>query len=192
MQCIGEYESYLLGRFFGDGWFEDCKGIALATSSYSDACMLGDLMQRVYGRKPRLKLRVYSDGHKLYIVRLWSKNVSKRYASLLGGFKKKSKNSLPPNLCNKKERICFLKGVIDAEAWVYMWRGRLRLSLELYNYPMIMFIYEILVELNVKAWLSKHKDGAYRLDINEPHLKNLFTLIDESNCLPARPGESRL
>lgn len=186
-------EAYLLGRFFGDGWFEK-NGIAIATKSIEDVKTLLRLFDEVYGLKAKIKLRTYNDGHKVYVIRVWSKNLYIKYMQLLRTSRKKSLTAMPPELCGIAKQ-CFLKGVLDAESWIYTWRGKLRISLELYNEAMVKYLRSILEELKVKSSLSLCSDGAYRIDITGSHalsLINLFSYLTKNSNLPPHPGESRL
>jgi hypothetical protein len=49
-----------LDNFFGDGWFEK-RGIAIATRAEDEAMTLATLIERVYGKAPKVKLRRYKD-----------------------------------------------------------------------------------------------------------------------------------
>ena len=90
--CI---EAYMLDRFFGDGWFEE-RGIAIATKYSKDAETLARLLNDAYGLKARVKLRTCRDGHRIYVIRVWSKYLHDRYLQLLRESKKKSLYALPP------------------------------------------------------------------------------------------------
>ena len=178
-------EAYILGRFFGDGWFEK-RGIAIATKSEDEAKTLAKLIEKVYGRAPKLKLRRYKDGHSVWWIRLWSTEVANYYSCILGCTNKKSILAKPPAAAfngDSKVELCFIIGVLDAEAWMYIWRGRIRISAELYNKEMASYIKEVLRKHGIKCSLSVGKDGAYRLDITGSHVFALIKLIPK--YLPA-------
>ena len=181
-------EAYILGRFFGDGWFEK-RGITIATKNEEEAKILMELISRVYGRTPKLKLRKYKDQHSVWWVRFWDAKVAKYYSSILGCSRRKSLSAKPPiailhSYGNSDSEICFIVGVLDAEAWVYMWKkNMIRISAELYNKEMALYIKEILHKYGIKCSLSMNNDGAYRLDITGSHVFTLIKLIPKQ--LPA-------
>jgi len=168
---------YILGLFFGDGWFEK-RGIAIATKDENRALVIADTIKRLYGKTPSLRLRrCNSNGHEVWWVRLWSSKVAKRYSELLSVNQRKSLNAKPPREVfkrNKDLEICFVVGVIDAEGWIYKWRGMPRISMEIYDEEMSKYIVQALRRHGIKCSLSICKDGAYRIDITGSHV---FTFI---------------
>jgi intein/homing endonuclease len=178
-------EMYILGLFFGDGWFEKC-GIAIATKDEDRAIAIANAIKSLYNKVPSLKLKIYHDGHKVWWIRLWSSEIAERYAKLLHANRCKSLNATPPREVFEKNRdleICFIAGVIDAEGWIYKWRGRLRISIEMYNEEMSKFVVQSLKSRGIKCSLSKCKDGAYRIDITGSHALTFIKIIPK--YLPA-------
>jgi hypothetical protein len=169
-----------LDDFLGDGWFEK-RGIAIATRAEDEAVTLATLIERVYGKAPKVKLRRYKDGHSVWWIRLWSSDVASKFAELLKcSGRKKSLNAKPPVevlTWNSEAELCFLLGVLDAEAWVYIWRGRIRISAELYNESVTRYLVDILRRYGVKTSLSLNKDGAYRIDITGSHVYKFIKII---------------
>jgi hypothetical protein len=177
-------EAYILGRFFGDGWFEK-RGIALSTSNRDDAYLLADLILRIYGKRPSVKLRRYRDGHKVWWVRLWSVTVYERFKEILGDVRRKSINAHPPKMISKDSELCFIAGIIDSESWIYEWRNKLRISLEIYNREMAQWIIKTLSKHGFKAYLSICRDGAFRIDLTGRDAENLYVRLKRIHSLIA-------
>ena len=177
-----------MGRFLGDGWFE-VNGITISTKETMDAYYIAELIRMLYGKYPRVKLRVYRDGHKVWWIRLWSKDVYVRYKSILGTSNNKSLSAKPPKAgwMNNDAELCFVSGIIDAEGYVYNWYGKLRVALELYNREVAGYIVRILRGNGIKSSLSECRDGAYRIDITDPQAPKLMKILkSKTPCLLPR------
>ena len=162
---LEENLSYLLGNFAGDGWFEK-RGIAIGTKSISRAKSLFVLMERVFNKKPKLKQRIYKDGHELYIVAIYSVYIEKLFRDLLGNpLKNKSKNFIVPTFKNKNVLRAFIRGLFEAEAYPYLWYNQPRVSFEIFNKNANGIIFNNLIEDGIVCSLSHIRKGGCRIDI---------------------------
>ena len=172
---------YLLGNFAGDGWFES-RGISIGTKSLLRAKHLAKLIENVFNKKPKIKQRVYKDGHSLYIVSIYSVVIEILFRDLLGNpVKYKSKNFIIPNLKNKNLLRAFIRGIFEAEAYNYFWYNKPRISFEIFNKQASEKIFKEISEDGIKCSLSNIKKGGYRIDItgvNETSkFNNLYNVI---------------
>lgn len=152
---------YLLGLFAGDGWFQT-RGIAIGTNSRDFATKIEEFSIKVFG-KSSLKKRVYKDGHTMYIVYVWRKDVYEEFKRLLQTERKKSKTFKIPKL-NRKNQRQFIAGIFDAEATSYLWRKKPRIGLELHNELAAKSICSILRSDEIKCNISKCSRSEFKLD----------------------------
>ena len=170
---------YLLGSFARDGWFQS-RGIAIGTKNLERAKNLFSLMEVTFGKHPKLKHRLYKDGHSLYIVALYSVYIEKLFRELLGNpLKDKSKNFKVPNFTNKLQLRSFIRGLFEAEAYPYLWHNQPRIAFEIFNKEATEFIFKKLVEDGIKCYLSDISKGGYRIDITgSNNTSNLYELYN--------------
>ncbi len=153
---------YLLGLFAGDGWFQT-RGVAIGTNSKEFAKKIAEAAKSLYG-KAKIKKRIYEDGHIMYLVFIWKKEVQEDFAKLLSASKEKSKNFKPPKM-NLEEKREFVAGILDAEASSYIWHNKPRVGLGIYNKVAAEFIVKTLRSDKIRAYLSCCKNGEYKIDI---------------------------
>ncbi len=162
---LNEDTAYLLGNFAGDGWFEK-RGISIGTKNPSRAETLGNLMGLVFNKTPKIKKRIYKDGHIQFIVSIYSVAIERNFRNLLGNpVKDKSKNFKVPTFRSKKLLRAFVRGMFEAEAYFYLWYQKPRVSFEIFNEEASKTIFRIIREDKIACSLSKIKIGGYRIDI---------------------------
>ncbi len=180
---VGDGFHYLLGTFAGDGWFER-RGIAIGTNNVLRANVLNNLMTRLFNKEPKYKLRIYKDGHSLYIIALYSVYVESLFRNALGNPKKdKSKNFKLPKYKDKSLLREFIKGIFEAEAYHYTWREQPRIAFEIYNMEACKEIFNHIKEDNIKCYFSRIKKGGYRIDITgDNNVSRFYKLYNVTFC----------
>ena len=120
----------------------------------------------IHNKKPKLKQRIYKDGHELYIVAIYSVYIEKLFRDLLGNpLKNKSKNFIVPTFKNKNVLRTFIRGLFEAEAYSYLWYNQLRVSFEIFNKDASGIIFNNLIEDGIVCSLSHIRKGGCRIDI---------------------------
>lgn len=157
-------ESYLLGLFAGDGWFEN-RGIRFGTKNFEFAEKIKESLEKTYRKRVVLKLRKYKDGHSLYIVGLHNKQIRELFGQKLGTTKNKSKTFIIPNFDKIEDARAFIAGIFDAEGHSRIWRNQPRVAMEIFNENAARTIHSFLRNDSIKASLSVCSDGGYRIDI---------------------------
>lgn len=186
---MNEKYAYLLGTFAGDGWFET-RGIGLGTKDKIRAEFLSGLIKELFNKKPIVKLRKYKDGHELYIIRFFSKALEKRFREELGGVNQKKSKHFKVNLEIKNEVTLsrtFVKGLMDAEGYIYSWKGKPRFALEIYNIEAAEFIHKNFLRDGIKSSLSHRSNGGFRVETTG---KNNIKILNFLYRLPG--GKSQL
>ena len=162
---------YLLGLFAGDGWFQT-RGIAIGTNSINFASKIEKTCLNVFG-KCKVKKRIYPDGHKMYILYVWRKDVCDEFKILLKTEKNKSKTFRVPKMELQFQRQ-FVAGIFDAEATSYLWKNKPRVGMELHNEMAAKEICEILRADGIKCYFSKCSRGEFKLDFTGKENVNKF------------------
>jgi flagellar protein FlaI len=180
--------SYFLGLFAGDGWFQS-RGISIGTNNEKESLRIKKLMRQLFQKEPIVKKRIYKDGHKMYIISLYSVELEKKIRDLLkvpAG--EKSKIFKIPKEIQRTNNLMrnFISGLFDAESWKYDWYSRKRISMEISNEPVLELISNFIKKDGIKVSGSKRKSrNLFRIDITgEPSI----TLFEELYRL--RAGKS--
>ena len=168
-------ESYLLGLFAGDGWFEN-RGISFGTKDKHFAEKVQKILEKTYKKRTVLKLRKYKDGHELYIVSVHNKKLKEIFSQKLRTTKNKSKTFLFPDFEKIEDTRAFIAGIFDAEGHFRIWRNQPRVAMEIFNEKVAKKIHYFLRKDNIKASLSVCSDGGYRIDITSK--RNVAILND--------------
>lgn len=181
---------YLLGLFAGDGWFQT-RGIAIGTNSEKFAEKISQMIDRNFS-KSKIKKRIYKDGHIIFTVYLWKASVQKEFEQLLQTSKNKSKTFQIPIMDNSQKRD-FIAGLFDAEASSYFWKNKPRVGLGIYNKVAAEFIKQTLRNDGIKCYLSKCKNGEFKIDFTgDESVRIFFDFYPVLRiCLP-RMGKSTL
>lgn len=181
---------YLLGLFAGDGWFQT-RGIAIGTNKIEFANKIADLCENEFG-KSKLKKRTYKDGHIIYIVFVWNKDVCEEFKRKLSTEKKKSTTFKIPDL-SKKEMRDFVAGVFDAEATLYFWKNKPRIGLEIHNEAAARKIHETLRKDRIKCNISKCSRGEFKIDFTgKESVDRFFEKYNTFRLTPSSTGQSTL
>lgn len=166
---------YILGWFAGDGWFES-RGIAIGNKNKQKLLKLGEIIKKVFGKEPKIKHRIYNDGHELYILKLSSTKIEKLFRKKLGNVLiNKSKTFKFPK-CNLSQSRAFIRGLYEAEAYKYLWYNKPRIGFIIFNKEAILDVYKIIKSDEINCALSTLSKGGFRIDITG--IKNVDKFSD--------------
>ena len=185
---MNEEFSYFLGLFAGDGWFQS-RGISIGTSKENECQKIKDLMKEIFGTDPIVKQRIYKDGHKMYLISLYSVELERKIRKLLDvPDRNKSKTFSIPREIQQSSNLMryFIAGFFDAECWEYSWYGKKRISMEIANKNVLELIANFIRKDGINNNTSKRSNrNLFRIDITGE--KNV-TVFEE--IYPLRAGKS--
>ncbi len=125
------------------------------------------LMEKVLSKQPKVKKRLYDDGHELYQVAVYSVCIEQQFRELLGNPpRKKSLNFRVPVMIRNSKPLSrkFIQGMFEAEGSFRLWRGKPRVQMDIYNKNAARFIHKTIRSDGIKVSLSVCSDGACRIE----------------------------